>query len=121
MTKKFSKRGIAVRMLLLVLIPMFWGLLFYFAGRPADVRTRNGITITMEEPFGSWRYDERLAKDCPHLADSLRATATGDVVYRIRSTYFYTLVQKQVSMVCIALIVLLLAYELFASRCKNQE
>lgn len=65
MTKKFSKRGIAVRMLLLVLIPMFWGLLFYFAGRPADVRTRNGITITMEEPFGSWRYDERLAKDCP--------------------------------------------------------
>ena len=121
MKKKFSKRGITVRMLILILVPICWGLLFYFAGRPADVRTRDGITITMEEPLGSWRYDEKLAKDCPHLADSLRATVTGDVAYRIRSTYFYTLVQKQVSLVCIALIVLMVAYEFFASRRKGEE
>lgn len=120
MTKKFSKRGITVRMLVLILVPMLWGLAFYFSGRPADVRTRDGVTITMEEPLGTWRYDEQLAKHCPHLADSLRTTVTGDVVYRIRSTYFYTLVQKQVSLVCIALIVVMAAYEIITKR-KNRQ
>lgn len=116
MPKKISKRGIIMRMLVLILLPMLWGLLFYFSGRPADVRTHDGVTITMEEPLGTWRYDEKLAKDCPRLADSLRTTVTGDVVYRIRSTYFYTLVQKQVSLVCIGLIVVIIGYEVFTNR-----
>lgn len=95
MNKILEKRAFIKRILVLVILPLLWGQCIYFTQKPVDTRSRDGVEITMEEPLGNWRFDAALAEDCPEEAESIRANASGDKVYAVRTAYFHRVVMRQ--------------------------